>query len=473
MAARRPLVDAGLIAAGVAIATLWPLSAWAFNPFLLPALVVGGALGVLIVKRPEWGLAACLALSPWTNMTIKQEDLPIERPLQLVLPALAVGVLVYSLLVLRGKGRRGAGGIAAAVFIFVGASLASGVTALQPTASLTKLFLLFTAATLFFAVLHVCQERRQLVVVAGGAVVGLLLAGSQGLIQHSLGQFSEAGFVSGDEIVARIQGSFGHSNQYAGFLAVLMPLAAALAASRHVATGLRWLAGVALVLAVPALVLSYTRGAVAGVVLGSLAWLALMRPKAAALAAVVALVAGVAFAPAALKERFSSNNSSDVALRSDLWGSAIDIYSEHPVLGVGINNFDVGYASLPSTLASASQRRLLHQGQVLTPPHAANLYLNILAEEGLIGIAAFAFFAILAVTVAHRGSRVRDPVGRAICMGLGAGLLTFGAHNMLEAHLFSELAPPLFALLGVASVFVALDRARDEEEGGPLPAAAA
>ena len=180
-------------------------------------------------------------------------------------------------------------------------------------------------------------------------------------------------------------------------------------------------------------------------------------------------VAGVALAPSALQERVSDPAGGDLGLRADLWGSALDIYSQRPLLGVGLNNFEAGYATLPSTLANASQRRLLHQGQVLTPPHAANLYLNILAEMGLLGIVAFGIFALTAGVVTYRGCRVRDPAGRAVCLGLGAGLMTLALHSMLEVTLFSEVNMPLLALLGVAATFVALDR----QDAGGAPATGA
>lgn len=468
MTARRGLVEGWLLGGGLAIAALWPVSAYAFGPLALPGLLTAIGLGFLIGRRPEYGVALALALAPWTNLQVGEEG----RPLRLVIPALALGLVAYGALVAHREGRVSRP-LAGSVLLFVGASLASAVQALDPASSITKLAGLVTATALFFAVLQVCHGRRELLIVASGAVVGLLLASAQGVLQHFLGQFSELGFVADGEIVARVQGSFGHPNQYAGFLAVLMPLAATMLVTRALPGRMRWLAGVALALALPAVIFSYTRGALIGLVLGSLVWLAFVRPRAALVVAVTVAIAGGALAPGLLKDRFvNQSNSGDVSIRADLWGSALDIYTERPVLGVGLNNFKEGYASLPSTLANASQRRLLHQGQVLTPPHAANLYLNILAEEGLIGILAFLAFAGAAVATTYRGCRVRDPAARAVCVGLGAGLMTLALHSMLEVTLFSEVSMPLFALLGVAATFVALEREGPPEVEPTITAAA-
>ena len=88
------------------------------------------------------------------------------------------------------------------------------------------------------------------------------------------------------------------------------------------------------------------------------------------------VVAVVAFAPDILKSRFQTDSSTDVALRSDIWNGAVEIYSSQPVLGVGLNNFQTAYERLPSTSANSSQRRLLHNEQLLVPPHAQNNYLR-------------------------------------------------------------------------------------------------
>jgi O-antigen ligase len=204
-------------------------------------------------------------------------------------------------------------------------------------------------------------------------------------------------------------------------------------------------------------------------VAGSIIWLALMRPRLAVLAALAVAAAALMFAPAAFRERFSSQEATaDVGLRSDIWSSAVDIYSERPVLGVGLNNFDEAYSSLPSTLSTGAQRRLLHQSQVLVPPHAQNLYLNVLAEEGMVGLLSLIALALGALATIYRGCKVRDPAGRAICMAAGAGTMTLALHSLLDVTLPGPIGLPAFALLAVAAIFIAHDREQPSRRRGPL-----
>jgi O-antigen ligase len=454
------------LVAGVALAGLWPLTAYAVSPYLLPAVLVVVLVAAAVFRRPEYGIATVIALAPWVNMRFGGSGglADTEKVLHLIVPALAFGVLAYTLLVSRPEGDGRSRWLTVSILLFVVVALASSMLALQPSSSVSKVVILLTATAVFLSITQACRERRQLLVVAGGAVLALLLAGTQGVLQHYSGDFGQFGFVADGSVVKRVQGSFGHPNQYGGFIAVLIPVAIAALVTRAVPTALRWLSAAALGTALLGLVFSYARGAIAALVLGSLIWLAFMRPRLAALVTVVVAVAAIALAPAALKERFDPQGASgDVPLRADIWTSAVDIYTAHPVLGVGVDNFGNAYAELPSTLSTASQRRLLHQEQLLTPPHAQNQYLNILAEEGLIGLSAFALLAIAVIGAARRGSNVADPIGRNICLGIGAGLMTLAVHSMLDVNLFGEVAMPLFALVGVAAGFAALDERETEK----------
>jgi O-antigen ligase len=416
-----------------------------------------------VLRRPEYGIAVALALAPLTNTALNLGpgaaiSIP-AKPFQLLVPGLALGVLVYGTLALRSEQKFAqARWLTAFVLIFASVGIASSLQAISPSSSVTKVFALLAAAALFLAVHQICREREQLMIVAAGAVAGLLLASAQGLIQQMTGNFHTFGAGAGGTSVGRLQGSFGHPNAYGGYLAVLIPMAVAFT-TRAFPTRLRWFGGVTLALAVPALVLSYSRGAAGALVAGSIIWLALMRPRLALLAAVVVAVSAILFAPSAFKERFSSKETTaDVGLRSDIWTSAIDIYAEHPILGVGLNNFPDAYSSLPSTLSTGAQRRLLHRAQILVPPHAQNLYLNVLAEEGFVGLLSFMALALASLSMLYRGSRVRDPAGRAICMASGAGILTLALHSLLDVTLPGPIGLPAFALLAVAAIFVARDR---------------
>jgi putative inorganic carbon (HCO3(-)) transporter len=419
------------------------------------------ALAFLVLVRPAYGVAAALALSPLTNLSVGVGG-SFGKPFHFLLPALAFAVLAYGLLLGRGLRIRSQSSLQVAVLAFAVVALVVSLAALDSTRSVTKLFLVLSATAVFFAVLQVCANRKSLLIVAAGATGGLLIASLQGIEERYRGASSAIGFVSGGHFVARVQGSFGHPNQYGGFLAFLIPVAVTVALSRSISRPIRVVAGAAAVAAVPALIFSYARGAILALAIASLVMLALRRPKLAIVAGIAVAALAISLTPSALRDRFNPRaGQQDVPLRADIWSGAVQIYSQHPVLGVGLGNFSLAYAALPSTLANASQRRLLNQHGLIVPPNAQNLYLGVLAEEGIVGLAALTLVALLAARIVWLGLKVRDPAGRALAAGVGTSLITLAIHGVFEVMLFTELALPLFGLLAVVAGFVSLDRAEE------------
>jgi O-antigen ligase len=446
-----------LAPAGVLIAALWPLTAYVASPLLMPAALALCAVAVVVVRRPALGIAGVLAVAPLQNLTVGA-----VRPLNLLIPATTFALL--ALLVLRPARRTPGPGflLRPAALGMVGAGLLSSLLAMDPARSVNDMAVLLVGTALLFAVMEVGRRPEDVLLVVAGAVVGLAVGAGHGLVQQLTGDFQAFAAGASRASVGRLQGAFGHPNAYGAFLAMLMPVAGALALTRGAPRGLRVVGATALGLAAPAVVLSYSRGAIGAVVVGTLLWMAFSRPRAALVTAVVVGLMATTVAPAVVTQRFASS-SSDVPLREDIWHAALDIYAQHPVTGAGLTNFSRAYESLPAIVSGGSQRRLLHETQVLVPPHAQNLYLNLLAEQGIVGLAAFAVFAAALFGVLIAATRSRMPGTRVLAMGIGAGVTGFLLQSMLDALLYGEHALPLFALAGAAGCMLRLAR-----QGVPL-----
>ena len=449
---RAPSIYLPLI--GIAIAALWPITAYALNPFLLPAILALAGAVALILWKPEYGLALAVALTPFLGAQIYQAstvgiNLP-SAPLRILVPGIAFGVLLYGTLI-RGQDTRRLPGVFWGIVLLVVAAVASASQAIDPGKSVPDVFLLITGAALFVGILNICRTRDQLLVVVGGALVGLLLTSVQGVIQHFTGVYSTLGFVVNGQALNRIQGSFGHPNEYAGYLAILLPFAVAVAVTKSLPARLRALAVAAAVFAVPALVYSYARAALVTLILGALIWLLITRPRIAIWTAIGLAVAAIVLAPASLKSRFSSSGGQDVSVRTDVATSAVDIYDKNPWLGVGIGNFQLAYEDL-SFAQNPGQRRLLHNQQILVPTAAPSQYLNSLAEQGLLGVAALGIFSIGAVVAAFRASRARDPSARGIGLGVGMSVAGLLLYSILEISFQEDQVLALFVLLAIAAI---------------------
>jgi O-antigen ligase len=453
------LVDAGrfppihLPLIGVGVAALWPLTAYAFSPLLLPAICVLATAIVVVIWRPEYGLATAIALLPLSGVHLDQPPtvgpltLPAD-PFKVLVPLLIFVVLLYGVLV-RGPDTRPLPAVFVGIILMIGAALLSIIQALEPPRAVT--FLLITGAALFLAIPNICRTRQQLRVVLSGALVGLLITSIQGIVQHQRGDFATA-FDPGDGApVGRVEGAFGHPNDYAGFLALLIPVALAVAATTQFPKTLRVLAGVAGAVAIPAIVFSYARWSMAACVVGSLVWLVLLRPKLALTVAAAIGIAALLFAPDDLRARFQGVSEGEVTLRQDVNSSALDIYAEDPILGVGINNFQVAYSEYRAR-DTASQTRWYHNEQLLVPTFAPSQFLNTLTEQGLVGFMSLLVFMSLAVRTAWRASRARDPTVRGLGLGVGMAAATLLVNSVSSISFQDVTVWAFFALLAMAAI---------------------
>ncbi|GAA4705290.1 O-antigen ligase family protein [Phytohabitans rumicis] len=133
--------------------------------------------------------------------------------------------------------------------------------------------------------------------------------------------------------------------------------------------------------------------------------------------AVVVLATGVGPAPSIVDERVASIAASgsapdrSVRDRYALWGTAVDMWADHPVTGVGLKQF----ARFRDTYAPMS----LSAGSDVDDPQAGfrrqpllsahNQYLMVLSEQGTIGILAFGALLGTLTAGAFRRTRSRAP----------------------------------------------------------------
>ncbi len=459
-----------------AIAGAWPVTAYAGVAWLLPSAVVVAAVAALIWRRPAYGVAVTLALLPLLQVELSRDLLPgLDNPLKPIIGGLIVATVIAA--TVRGHGP----GLAPSVLLlmlaavaFATTTLASALVSTDPGAAPSGSVYLVVALLLFFATTQVAGTREDLTVILAGAVSGLLLAGAEGLAQHFAATGGKYGFWSGADFVTRVQGSFGHPSLYATYLMLSIPVAAALAMAASAPRRLRTLSAGAVAAALPALYFTYTRGAIVALGIGALLWLAIVRPRLAAGGAVLAVLVGIAVAPSALGDRFSTyrNTSSDAALllRTGAWNGALAIFSEHPVAGVGVGSFPRAYAAIPDDLTPAAQTPLFYDQlrEDAQPWHAHNVYLTVLAEVGILGLLAFSLLVTAIMLTVLRATRVGDPVGRVVCVGIGCSAVAWAVHGLVDYDSY-WVSLPMFAFIGIAAAQVG----RHESSTPPASAAPA
>jgi putative inorganic carbon (HCO3(-)) transporter len=269
---------------------------------------------------------------------------------------------------------------------------------------------------------------------------------------------SEVQTDEGGQSYDRFGGIFGHPNLLGGFLALAIPSMVALAASETV--WWRRLSGSLLVLAaVAGLVFTYSRGAWLGTGVGLLILLPVLgRGFWLVLGAVLLgpVLVGMVTSAGAVLSRVDSFAAagSDPALmeRLEIWGMAFRLVAEHPLLGVGLGNFQAAYGRL-----MVPDLPLLTYPLEL-PEHAHNLFLNLAVEVGLVGVSAFAWLLAVAFLQVQQIKRFADWRVGVWTMGLAAGLVAISVQALVDVVVYQGFVAILFfTYLGVIDAFKRFD----------------
>ena len=104
------------------------------------------------------------------------------------------------------------------------------------------------------------------------------------------------------------------------------------------------------------------------------------------------IVFGLSFVPAAQQRMASLKNPNEysVVTRFSMWDSASRMWADHPIIGVGLSNYQRFYKTQYYDPIPWERFGKDHDG--LTHKHPHNIYLYLLAETGMIG---FSIFALL------------------------------------------------------------------------------
>lgn len=184
------------------------------------------------------------------------------------------------------------------------------------------------------------------------------------------------------------------------------------------------------------------------------------RLQALGLAALVGMIATFALAstPGAL-DRITSFDGGGTG-RSDLWAIAWRMSEDHPITGVGLNQFREESTTYVRDLQNLQYVDLI----VDTPRIVHNTYLQLLAETGIVGLLGFLLVSVLGLVTTWRAAGAWERAGRPDLQALTQGLL-IGQIGFLVAAFFLSIGNNfrLWLLLGLGSAL--LTAARKEDRG--------
>jgi O-antigen ligase len=321
------------------------------------------------------------------------------------------------------------------VFWFLALVIVS-LTALDPAGSFPRVTKGFMPLLVGLAAYHTADGAR------GRRAVAVYLAAFA--LESVLGM--ALWVMNGASFASRARGLVGHYMTFGGELLLFIPVALAIAL-RARTPAWRWSAALVALLALPPLAATFTRSAWLGLFAACAVILGVSQPAGLALLA-AAGVAAWYLAPGAWGARLHS--VVDPAnlwnqQRVFMWQAGVKMFRDHPWTGVGLQDLHALYDQYrsPESVERAG--------------HLHNVYVQIAASMGVVGLAAFAWLYASLLRAGWGG--LRKVEAHALPSGVSAGVrlgVTAALVGFLVAGLFEwnfgdeELLYHLYTLVGIA-----------------------
>jgi O-antigen ligase len=443
----RPAPATQLLLAVVALVVAVPLSLVVLDRGLDALVVLGGAVGGLLLAalayvRFEWFILAALLIRAGLDALeggsgVLEPQSGSSGVAASALGLLFIGAAVVWLVASRRSGRPVADStLSRTILVLVVACLLSVATSPERFASVSEAARILGAVLMFVVLESLLVNRHQAgrVIVAcfASAVLPLIAAG----YQIATGQ----GVIQPDGL-SRVRGTFLHPNSLALYLGFLLLLSLAL--YRHVGPRTRLLLIAFAAVAAPALVLTYSRGVWLGTAVGVLT-IGLIQSRRALVVMGIAVVLLALAVPSILGRLTDLEESRSLAgtpgnslvWRWEYWQTTLELAKANPVTGIGLN----------MTERSTREGKVTH-----------NEFLRSQVEMGLVGLLAYAGFVVALVVTARRALAARVVgASRGIAVGFTGCVAAFVVVS-LGANLLSQLAV-MWYFFAIAAAAVAVTR---------------
>ena len=316
---------------------------------------------------------------------------------------------------------------------YLGITLLSVFVAQDVSLSLFEVCLLLEACLVYFYMAGNVRTREDVVFVVKVLLAACLLESVVMIILRFTGMPSTIWglpahiHIDNDpkEGFMRIGGTVGSSNFAAAYLSISLTCAASVLFT-NLGRLYKWLATAVLCLGSIALILTFSRGGWLALML-SLALLCFVtwRRRGLSLKAPIAVLALLAllYVPfhSLIGARLFGDDRGSAESRIPLMNLAFRITADHPLLGVGANNFTV---AMGPYLTSEFREEFLFA--------VHNKYLLVLAETGIGGLIAFVAFFVGTVRKGWQCWNFQDRLLSPLALGLAAGIVGHMVHMTVD-----------------------------------------
>jgi O-antigen ligase len=294
---------------------------------------------------------------------------------------------------------------------------------------------------MYFVVTNQLREESDFKVVLWALVFTVFLEGSLGLAQFISGRSLSLDLLGEMQVrtgefgrLERVGGTLGHPNRLALYLELALPscVAAMLLAKKSTS---KWFAAAVFALGFGAMIITGSRGGWIGMIFSlCVLFYFLVRNHHVSVWAVFKLglllclisAAAVLMFYEQIENRITGNDYGSAISRIPMFQMAWSIIKDHPIGGVGINNYAVNMRQYNDTLIGRRFKTIAR------PVH--NMYLLITGETGLLGLSAFLWLLWATIKNLRRMVSAHSPVFSILAAGLLAGISAYLVHGLVDKH---------------------------------------
>lgn len=419
----------------------------------LPGIFVsiGGAIGaaalILIFKKPIAGVFCLIFAAP---------ILPTMADVGLAILCI-MSLIIYALTTLGFKFKYDGAGFFVLMFLCIYA--VSAVTSFTPKKSISICAIYFVFILMYFVIINTVVDKKKLKGLLTMFVMSGVLVCLYGIAQYLFGWDTSQAWMDEnmfEDIKMRIYSTLGNPNVLGEYILLVLPASIGLMWTAKKFPAKVVYAGISAMM-FGALILTFSRGCWIGILVAAAIFITFAAGKLWGLG-LIALPIIPMILPESIINRFSSIGNMDdssTSYRVYIWMGTLAMMKDFWLSGIGM-----GQQAFTAVYPFYSYNGII-------APHAHNLFLQILVECGIAGIAVFLialFLLIRRVMVGYQAGGKGHPLS--VCMtALTAGLCGFLVQGMFDNCFYNYRVMLVFwgvAAMIRACVHIAEDSAKTE-----------
>lgn len=415
------------------------LGGWV-NPLLAPALIIGFAAVFLVLKFPSAGVFFVVFAAP-------------------VAPTMAdVGLALLSIFSLAIYSVTHKGfkfkfdGIGFFIIIFLGVYAVAAVTSFAMLNSFSIWAIYFVFISMYFVIINTVNTKKLLMNLLTVFVLSGFLVCLYGVAQYVFGWDTAQAWMDEEmfsDIKMRIYSTLGNPNVLGEYILLVLPASVGLMwVNKRFEAKVVYAAVSALMFG--ALILTFSRGCWIGIMAAAAIFITFAAGKLWGLG-LIALPIIPMILPQSIINRFSSIGNmedSSTSYRVYIWMGTLAMIKDFWLSGIGMGQ------------KAFTQVYPFYSYNGIVAPHSHNLFLQILVESGIVGIAVFLIIAVLFLRRVMTGYQAggKGDFLSTIMTALSAGVCGFLLQGMFDNCFYNYRVMLVFwcvLAMGRACVYVA------------------